>query len=59
MREPLRVTVVDPDTGDTETIHLPDDDYVIICGSKRRVAHTQVYKTGTHIITVKPVTSDA
>lgn len=50
----LRVTVVDVETGDTETRDVPAGDYVIICADPCHVANTQVYPTkGTHVLTVK------
>jgi hypothetical protein len=49
----LRVTVVNEQTGDTETKHVPDGDYLLIV-TEPAYASFQVYPTkGTHVITVK------
>jgi len=49
----VRVTVVDEQTGDTETKQIPDGDYLLIV-TEPAYAAFQVYpKTGTHVITVK------
>lgn len=49
---PVRVTVTDPETGDSETAELLDD-YVITCAGSCYVDHVQAYANGTHVITVK------
>jgi hypothetical protein len=49
----LKVTVVDEQTGDTETKHVPDGDYLLIV-TEPAEASFQVYPTkGTHVITIK------
>lgn len=48
----LRVTIYNPDTGDTRTEVVADDDYLLVPGDKITVAH-QVWSTGTHQITLR------
>lgn len=50
----LTVTVVDNETGDTDSAQVADGDYVLICAAPCHLAHTQSYPTkGTHVLTVK------
>lgn len=50
----LTVTVVDNETGDTETKHVTDGDYVLICTEPCHLDYVQVYPTtGTVQLTVK------
>ena len=49
---PVKVTVTDPLTGESETAELVDD-YVITCAGSCYVHHVQAYANGTHVITVK------
>lgn len=49
----LTVTVVDDQTGETETGHVPDGDYLIIVTQPAFVGSIQTYGNGTHVITVK------
>jgi hypothetical protein len=49
----LKVTVLDEQTGETETKQVPDGDYLLIV-TEPAYATFQVYpKKGTHVITVK------
>lgn len=49
----IRVTVLDTETGDTDTAEIKDD-YIIVCAGSRYVAGTQLYpRSGTCVITVK------
>ena len=48
----VQVTVLDTETGDTETVVISDD-YVISCAGTAYVDGVQAYANGTHVITVK------
>lgn len=48
----LKVTIVDEQTGDTETTQVPDGDYLMIVTEPAHYA-VQAYANGTHVITVK------
>lgn len=48
----IQVTVIDLDSGDTET-QVISDDYVITCAGSAYVDGVQTYANGTHVITVK------
>lgn len=60
MSEPVRVSVFDPVTGETEVQDLAPDNYILLCGERCEVTHHQFYpKSGTHQLTIKthrPVT---
>lgn len=47
-----RITVEDMDTGEKEVIEIKDD-YVLIRTGECYLAHTNIYSTGTHILTIK------
>jgi hypothetical protein len=49
----VRVTVVDEQTGDTETKRVPDGDYLLIVVEPCHLAHTQAHLNGTHVLTIK------
>lgn len=49
----VRVTVVDEQTGDTETMVIPDGDYLLTVVDPCYLAHTQVHANGTHVLTIK------
>jgi hypothetical protein len=49
----IRVTVVDEQTGDTDTTSVQDGDYLLITTEPCYVAHTSAYANGTHVLTVK------
>lgn len=54
MNKPIEVTVRDPNTGETDTKELQESDYIILCGERRYVGHTQLFPTaGTAIVTIK------
>jgi hypothetical protein len=55
---PIRVTVEDLATGETETVEIMDD-YVILAAGSCHVDHVQAYANGTHILTVKGRRHDA
>lgn len=48
----IRVTVEDLQTGDKESADI-ENDYVVTVAGDAYVANTQVYKNGTHVITIK------
>jgi hypothetical protein len=48
----LRVTVVDEQTGDTDTAVVPDGDYLLLVTDPAH-ASFQAHANGTHVITVK------
>lgn len=50
----LTVTVTDDETGESETVKVADNDYLLIVTGDCHLAHTNVYPAkGTHILTVK------
>lgn len=50
----LRVTVVDEQTGDSDTCTVPDGDYLLIVTDPCRLHYTAVYAGGrTHQLTIK------
>lgn len=49
----LRVTVVDEQTGETQTGTVPDNDYMLLVTGTCHLAHTQASDDGTHVLTVK------
>lgn len=55
----LTVTVVDNETGDTETKQVADGDYVLICTEPCHLDYVQVYPTtGTVQLTIKGRTAN-
>lgn len=48
----LRVTVEELDSGKVTTKDIKDD-YVLICAGRTYLASSQVYKNGTHVLTIK------
>jgi len=49
----IRVTVLDTESGDTETREI-DNDYILICAGTCVLAHTNTYPAkGTHVLTIK------
>ena len=53
--EPVRVTVADPVTGDTETAEIGPHGYVLTLGSAMEVTSMARYANGTVQFTIKPV----
>lgn len=49
----LRVTVVDEQTGDTETQTVADGDYLLIVTEPCHLHYTAAYANGTHVLTIK------
>jgi hypothetical protein len=49
----IRVTVVDEQTGDSETTTVPDGDYLLITTEPCYQHYVAAYANGTHVITVK------
>lgn len=49
----VRVTVVDEETGDTETTVVPSGDYLVICVEPCHLDYTQAFANGTHQLTIK------
>lgn len=49
----LRVTVEDLETGEKATRDVPAGDYFMLTTTPAYVAHTNVFKNGTHVITIK------
>lgn len=47
-----RVTAVDLDSGESETVEI-ENDYLVICDGDRYIDGIQVYANGTAVITVK------
>ncbi len=56
MAEPIRVTVYDPETGETATREVNEGDYALVCHSPCFLDHTQAdLVAGVHVITVRGV----
>ena len=53
MNRMTRVTCVDVDTGESETIEIRPDQYIVICGGDRFVAHEQMHANGTNVVDIK------
>lgn len=50
----ITVTVVDDQTGETETKQVADDDYLILTVGRAYISNVQSYPTsGTHVLTIK------
>lgn len=49
----LHVTVRDEQTGDVETVRIPDGEYFILATAPCHVAHVNAHANGTHVLTVK------
>jgi hypothetical protein len=49
----LRVTVVDEQTGESDSQVVADGDYVIVTAEPCYVDGVQAYRNGTHVLTVK------
>jgi hypothetical protein len=47
------VTVTDPLNGDTQTAELPPEEYVVLCGERRRLTSVIHHANGTVQITIK------
>jgi hypothetical protein len=47
------VTVVDVETGDSETREVPEGDYLLICHRPCYEHGVQAYANGTHVLTIK------
>ena len=48
-----RVTALDVDSGESETCEFGPDNYVVICGGDRYLAHTHQHANGTTVLTIK------
>lgn len=49
----LRITCTDLETGESDTVEISHDNYLLICGADRYLDSEQVYATGTAVLTVK------
>lgn len=53
MGDPVRVTVYDPMTGDTESRELQPDSYILLLGENKEVTSLSRYANGTVQFTIK------
>lgn len=58
MSEPVKVTVYDPRTGETETADLPANDYILLLGERMELSGMQMYGNGTRVLTIKPTRTE-
>lgn len=49
----VRITVMDLETGETQTRELPLGDYFLLTTEPAYTAHINAFKNGTHVITIK------
>ena len=49
----LHVTVTDIETSDTDTVEVPEGDYLLICHEPCHLQHTNAYANGTQVLTIK------
>lgn len=51
----IRVTVRDLDDPDLRNVQEQDisDDYLLICAGRVYLAHTNAFRNGTHVLTIK------
>ena len=49
---PIKVIVVDPETGDFDETEITDD-YVITVAGSCYIHHVAAYANGTHVVTIK------
>lgn len=50
----ITVTVVDTETGESQTRTVPENDYFMLCTGTCYTADIQAYpQSGTHVITIK------
>jgi len=45
----LHVTVTDVEIGDTDTVEVPEGDYLLVCHEPCHLHHTNAYANGTHV----------
>lgn len=48
-----RVTATDLDSGESEMMEIGPDQFIVICGGDRFLAHEQINANGTNVITIK------
>lgn len=48
-----KVTALDIDSGESESVEIPADQYVVICGGDRYIASEQRHANGTTVLTIK------
>jgi hypothetical protein len=56
MPKSLKVTVHDPETGETATTEVPAGSYLLLCVEPAHRTALNAWATGTHQITIKGVT---
>ena len=54
----IRVTSVDIENGDAETVDI-EDNFVLVCAGNKYLAHEQIYANGTTVLTIKTGKPDA
>ena len=53
MRDAIKVTVTDPDSGEVLGERVIENDYILICAGNRYLSHTDAQVNGTHVLTVR------
>lgn len=55
--EAIKVTVSDPVSGEVLGEQVIENDYLVIVAGNRHVDHVQTFGTGTHVVTIKTVST--
>jgi hypothetical protein len=53
MSAAIKVTALDPETGESQTVELAPGQYVVTCADPAYVYHETAYRNGTSVVTIK------
>ena len=48
-----RITCTDIDTGESESVEIGPDQFLVVLGGNRLIHSEQVYGNGTNVVTIK------